>query len=223
MPQGGNTASIWENIYAQGRMLWYPYEIVVRIGRRLANEGRLSGVVLDHGCGSGNHLEFLFRLGLDAVGSEVSESAKKLIDMRFAGAKLHAPAVTVFDPGKPLDGQLPDYDHVLAWGSTHYGPRDKVLADYRYLIDHLPKGGSFIAAVPSMNDVAARKSEPVDGGTRRISAAVSGQQGALITVPETREEFASWCDGIAIDDLGSFGWQIGGEQTEFYFLYGSRK
>ncbi len=223
MDHDGKTASIWEGIYAQGRMLWYPYEIVVRITHRLAKGGGLPGVILDHGCGSGNHLEFFARLGLEAVGSEVSESARKLIEMRFAGAKLPSPVVAVFDPDKPLDNQLPEYSNVLVWGSAHYGPREKVLADYRYLIEHTPSDGAFIAAVPTLNDIAARKSVMLDDGTRRISEAVSGQEGALITVPESREEFVGWCDGIEVEDVGTFGWMFGGEQTEFLFLYGRRK
>ena len=129
----------------------------------------------------------------------------------------------LFVPEKSLDGPLPPYQHVLAWGSTHYGLRATVLADFQTLVRNTPVGGSFIAAAPTINDIVARESAPMDDGTRRINTALSGQTGAAVTIPATADEFAAWCDGIAIDDLGTFGWKFGGKQTEFHFLYGTRK
>jgi SAM-dependent methyltransferase len=223
MTSDNPNVKIWEDIYAGGRNLWYPYEVAVRIIHQLRGKGALKGVILDHGCGSGNHLEFMQRVGLSAIGSEISAASLDLIKARFAGAKLQAPPVTLFDPNQPLDTQLPAFDHVFAWGSMHYNRKAKVLADLAWLIDRLPEGGRLILAVPSTNDVVAAQSEREADGSYRIVTDVSGQKGALLTIPDNREELESWCAGLAIDDCGQFGWVVQGQRSEFLFIHGSKK
>ncbi len=223
MTSADRNVKIWDDIYAGGRSLWYPYEVAVRIIHQLRGRQQLGGTILDHGCGSGNHLEFMVRLGLTPIGSEVSAASLALIKARFAGAKLMAPAVTLFDPAQPLNGQLPPFDHVFAWGSMHYNARGKFLEDLRTLIELLPAGGRMILAVPSRNDVVAAQSTREADGSYRLTAEVSGQQGAVVTIPEDEDEFRSWCRGIAIDDCGQFGWTLQGVRSEFLFLHGSKE
>jgi SAM-dependent methyltransferase len=223
MTADNRNVRIWDDIYAGGRSLWYPYEVAVRIIHHLRGRQQLQGTILDHGCGSGNHLEFMVRVGLTPVGSEVSPASLGLIKARFAGAKLMAPPVTLFDPSLPLTGQLPAFDHVFAWGSMHYNSRGKFLADLATLIELLPAGGRLILAVPSRNDVVASQSTKQADGSYRVTADVSGQQGAVVTIPEDEAEFRSWCGGIAIDDCGRFGWTVQGVQSEFLFLHGSKE
>jgi SAM-dependent methyltransferase len=215
-------AAIWDDIYSGGRLLWYPYEVAVRIVNYLNRQGRLVGRILDHGCGTGNHLEFFVRLGLDAVGTEVAPAACEIVKNRFGGAKLKAPEVVVFDPERPLAGQLPRYDHVFAWGSTHYGRREKVLSDIAELAQGLAAGGSFIFAAPSLNDVVARHSVRESDGTYCLVDDVSGQEGALISIPQDEDELCEWCPGVEIEDIGRFGWTLRGETSEFIFLYGRK-
>jgi SAM-dependent methyltransferase len=220
--QAGANAEIWERIYGRGHMLWYPYDIVVRIVHHLRNAGRLEGVILDHGCGSGNHLEFLVRLGLRAVGSDVSPSSLATVKSRFAGAKLPAPALHRIVPGAPLAGQLPPYDHLLAWGSIHYNRKPGFLRDLGELIARLPEGGSFVFAIPSLDDVAARESVREADGSRRIASDLSGQEGAIVSVPESREELLGWCRGIEVDECDRFGWTFRGRRSDYFFLYGRK-
>lgn len=214
--------TIWDDIYASGHMLWYPYELVVRIIGALSAAGRLNGVILDHGCGSGNHLEFLFRKGLSAVGTEIAPSASAIVRARFAGAKLATPEIVIFDPSLPLPGQLPAYDHVLAWGSVHYNRRAKTIADIRALIDGLPSGGMFMFTIPSLNDVALTGAERDEDGTFRIVSEVSNQQGAVLTAADDEDELVEWCKGIAVEDTGRFSWDLGGSHSEFMFLVGAK-
>ncbi len=223
MTADNRNVKIWDDIYAGGRSLWYPYELAVRVIHQLRAKDLLKGVILDHGCGSGNHLEFMVRVGLTPIGSEVSAASLSVIKGRFSGAKLIAPPVTLFDPSLPLDGQLPAFDHVFAWGSMHYNSRGKFLADLRTLIDRLPSGGRLILAVPSRNDVVATQSTREADGSYRLTDDVSGQRGAVITIPDDEQEFRSWCGGIAIDDCGRFGWTLQGVQSEFLFLHGSKE
>lgn len=222
MVDRSSNAAIWENIYANGRSLWYPYEVAVRIVHYLGSHGRLEGTILDHGCGSANHLEMFFRLGYRAIGTEISKSAINLVSARFSGAKLKAPHVSLVDPEQPLPGQLPPYDHVFAWCSVHYNRVAKVKADLLDLIGSLPKGGSFILAIPTTNDVVVQQAEREIDGSYRIVGTVSNQGGALVTVPQSDDELRDWLPGIAIDDLGTFGWTFRGIRSEFFFLYGAR-
>lgn len=222
--RGGSTRNgeIWGAIYGQGHMLWYPYDIVVRVVHHLKNTGRLDGTILDHGCGSGNHLELLVRLGLGVVGTDVVQSSLDVVRARFAGAKLPLPPLSLVDPGKALGEQLPRYDHVLAWGSTHYNRKGKFLRDLADLIEGLPAGGSLIFAIPSMDDVVGRHSVREPDGTFRITAEVSGQQGALVCIPGSREELLGWCGGIEVEECARFGWTFRGMTSDYFFLYGRK-
>ena len=211
---------IWDLLYARGHRLWYPYDIVVRIVRyHLSKEG-LPGLMLDHGCGSGNHLEFLTRLGIKVHGTDVSQSALDAVRSRFEGAKLPQPSLSLIDIDKPLKDQLPDYDHVIAWGSVHYNRKPKVLEDLDALIGKLPKGGTFIYQASSINDVAARQSEPLDDGSYRIVGNISGQTGAICSYPKDHDELRQWLRGLDIRDVGTIGWSFMGTPVEFFFAYG---
>jgi hypothetical protein len=105
----------------------------------------------------------------------------------------------------------------------HYNHKPKVLADLASLIDRLPDGGRFILAVPSKNDVVATRSVREADGSYRIVEDVSGQKGAVLTIPDDRRELESWCSGLAIDDCGHFGWVVQGVPSEFLFIHGSKK
>ncbi len=221
-PAAHENSQLWNRLYETGSYLWYPYEVAVRVVRRhLAAEG-FSGVTLDHGCGTGNHLEFFVRLGLSAVGTEVAASAVDLVRGRFRGAMLPCPQVHLLDLAQPLAPQLPLFGHVFAWGSLHYNHRARAVEDISVLVDRLPKGGAFILAIPSRNDVVYRQSEALPDGSRRLKSNISGQQGAVVTIPESQSELVGWCRGIDVRDCGLFGWTIGGTASEYHFVYGTK-
>ena len=211
---------IWDKFYASGHRLWYPYEVVVRLVRYHLAHAPLDGIMLDHGCGSGNHLEFLSRLGVRTHGTDVSPSALQTVRSRFEGAMLPTPALSLVDPTVALGPQLPAYDHVIAWGSTHYNIREKVLSDVSDLIEGLPKGGVLVFQVPSVNDVAARQSERLPDGSFRIVGEISGQTGAICTFPANHEELRGWLRGIDIRDMGTVATQLLGNNVEYFFAYG---
>lgn len=219
-PSEYDNAALWNRLYESGAYLWYPYEVAVRVVRRHLSAEGFAGVVLDHGCGSGNHLEFFVRLGLSPVGTEVAANAVGLVRNRFRGAMLSCPPIHLIDPGRPLAPQLPRFDHAFAWGSLHYNHRARTVEDIGTLADRLPKGGAFILCVPSVNDVVCQQSEQLPDGSRRITSNVSGQHGAIVTVPENDTELIRWCRGITIHDCGTFGSTLGGVRSEFHFVYG---
>ena len=214
---------VWERFYQTGHRLWYPYEVLVRLVRHHLGREGFPGLLLDHGCGSGNHLEFLTRVGVRTHGTEVSPAAIETVRSRFEGAMLPMPALSLVDPTRPLAGQLPAYDHVLAWGSVHYNRKDKVLEDLRALIEGLPKGGVFIFQVPSTNDVAARQAERLDDGSFRIVGSISSQTGAIATYPESHDELKTWLPGLALRDMGTVNVHLLGNAVEYFFAYGVKQ
>jgi len=214
--------SVWDAVYEGGQFMAYPYEVAVRLVKRHLKSDGFPGTVLDHGCGSGNHLELFVRHGVRVHGTEIAEKSKALIRARFLGANLAEPPVSVIDLGRPLGPQLPAFDHVFSWGAIHYNYREATLRDIRVLVEGTPVGGCFILCVPSGRDVVARESERLADGSRRLVSDVSGQAGSIVTIPESDDELAQWCQGIRVRDLGRFGWTIGGRESEFLFLYGTR-
>jgi hypothetical protein len=214
---------IWDQLYAAGHRLWYPYDIVVRIARYHLRQDGFPGVLLDHGCGSGNHLEFLTRVGVKCHGTDVSPSALESVRTRFEGAKLPQPGLSLIKIDEPLGPQLPKYDHVLAWGSVHYNRKTKVLEDLATLIDGLPKGGTFIYQASSINDVAAKQSELLEDGSYRIVGEISGQTGAICSYPKDHNELRSWLPNLDIRDVVTVGYTFMSTPVEYFFAYGVKK
>ncbi|MEL7282789.1 MAG: class I SAM-dependent methyltransferase [Pseudomonadota bacterium] len=211
---------VWDRFYQTGHSLWYPYEALVRLVRYHMGQEGFDGLVLDHGCGSGNHLEFLTRLGIRTHGTEVSPAALDTVRSRFRGAMLPMPDLSLFNPDLPIADQLPDYDHVLAWGAVHYNRRPRVLEDIATLIDGLPKGGTFLFQVPSANDVAAQQSERLEDGSFQIVGDISSQTGAIATYPDSHDELRSWLPGLELRDIGTVNVTLLGNAVEYYFAYG---
>jgi hypothetical protein len=213
---------VWDEFYAGGHRLWYPYEVVVRLARHRLAHGGFPGLLLDHGCGSGNHLEFFSRLGVSTIGTEVAPAALRGVRERFAGAMLSQPELLLLDPQQSLGPQLPSYNHVLAWGSTHYNQRAKALADIKALIDGLPPGGVMIFQIPSTKDVAARQSRRLPDGSFEIVGAISCQTGAICTFAEDENEVATWLQGLDLIDLGRLSTRLLGNDVDYFFAYGTK-
>lgn len=211
---------IWDAVYAGGQILAYPYEVAVRLAKRQLASGGFRGVVLDHGCGSGNHLEMFVRLGVAVHGTEVAPASRHVIAARFMGANLPQPPITIIDLNRPLTPQLPAYDHLFAWGSVHYNTKEATKRDLASLIDKTPVGGVVIVCIPSQRDVVFTQSVGLPDGSRQMNANVSGQKGAILTVPDSLDEMLGWCKGVDVKDAGEFGWRLSGRQSEFHFVYG---
>lgn len=190
--------AIWDGAYAGGNFMWYPSEVLVVLVRQQEKREGLSGVILDHGAGSGNVAEFLVRAGHTVHCTDISEKSLQVIDHRFRDRNLPVPAMRHINPAKPLCEQLPRYNHVIAWLSVYYNARAKLRNDIDALIGGLPKGGVFIASLPTLADYQAKMSEPLPDGSRMLKAA--GQEGAVITLPKDVDELISWCPDLDIRD-----------------------
>lgn len=214
---------IWDRIYEGGSLLWYPAEAMVRVVRRREREGGFPGVILDHGCGSGNGAEFLARSGHKVHCTDISPAALKVLEKRFADAGLTPPASSLIDPERPLKAQLPKYDHVIAWQSLCYSDLATARRNLGELIDGLAPGGAFIVNLPTPQDALYRHSEAMPDGSRRLIDDVSAQRGAIVTVPNSAEEFASWCPGIEVKDIIRYGMTFAGLQSDYFVLYGAKQ
>ena len=214
---------VWEQIYRGGHRMWYPSEALVRIVRRHEKLEGFAGTTLDHGCGSGAAAEFVVRSGHKVVCTDVSEEALRVTRQRFDEAGLPAPQTVRIDAGKPLSPQLPDYDHLFAWLSVYYNTKAEMRQQLSELIARLPKNGAFIMAVPTINDVVVGASELLTDGTRQLRRNISGQNGALLTIPESRDELIAFCDGIDVRDVVTFGMTFAGERNENFAVYGVRR
>jgi SAM-dependent methyltransferase len=213
-------AEMWDRIYAGGHRIWYPSEALVRIVRRHERLDGFSGTILDHGCGSGAGAEFLIRSGHRVVCSDISAAALSAVAQRFVEVRLSPPDLVAFDPERPLKPQLPHFDHVIAWLSLYYNTKQGLIRQTAELIECLPRNGVFVMSVATMDDVVARSSEPLPDGTRKLSGDISGQDGALLAIPQDREELLSWCEGIEVRDVVSYGITFGGQRNDYWAVYG---
>jgi SAM-dependent methyltransferase len=211
---------IWDRIYEGGSSLWYPAEALVRIVRRQEREGGFPGIILDHGCGSGNVAEFLVRCGYRVSCTDISPAALQSVERRFADLKLPAPPCSLIDLDRPLRSQLPAYDHVIAWQSLYYADISTVRTNISELIAGLSEGGVFILCLPTERDLAFRHSEAMAGGSRRLIDNVSGQQGAVLSIPDSAGTLRAWCAGVTVRDVVTYGMEFDGRCSEFYALYG---
>jgi SAM-dependent methyltransferase len=212
---------IWDKLYTDGNFMMYPSETLVRIIRQRQAENCLSGVVLDHGAGSGNIAEFLVRIGCQVHCTDVSAKAIETIRARFAANRLPAPATTWIDIGAPLGPQLPSYDHVITWQSAYYNTLANTRASLKLLIDKLPRGGTFISCFPSINDLQAKHSVLLPDGSRRLTG--GEQDGAIITIPASTEEMVFWCNGLDIRDVITYGTCGRTMRTEFIVVFGVKE
>ena len=219
----GKNIQIWDNIYKSGSTLWYPAEALVRLVRRHESQEGFSGMILDHGCGTGNVSEFLSRSGHNVHCTEVSAEALTVVRQRYAKAGLPAPEVTLINPELDLPPQLPRYNHVIAWQSLCYGPRPSTISNLAQLVAGLPSGGCIIVCFPTPKDLLYRYSQPLNDGSRQFVQVNSGQLGAVLTIPESEEELRSWCKGIEVRDVVEYGMRFSGEQNQFYALYGVKE
>lgn len=212
--------TIWDDIYEEGSFLWYPSEVLVRLVR--AHEGRFGfrGTILDHGCGTGNIAEFLVRSGHKVHATDISPAALRTVEDRFRAARLPLPGLSVIDIDRPLAGQLPDYSDAIVWQSLCYGDRPTTLAALRAIIDRLPAGGAFIVNFPGPRDVLALESEKQPDGTRRVRSSIPSQADAILTLPESLDELAAWCDGIKVVDRVEYELRFSRVTNHYCVVYG---
>jgi len=217
-----STMKIWDEIYENGNFMQYPCEYFVRLLRRTENRYGIKGITLDHGCGSGNNAECLYRSNHQVVCSEVSKSALEITRDRLLKAGQENPSCTLIDPNLPLQRQLPEYDNVICWQSLCYCSEKVMAESIAQLIDGISRDGFFWFATPTKNDLLFRACEPGSGPSRVLGSKAGPQEGATMTVFDDSTQVERLFSGMKILDMGTYGMTFDGCQLE-YLVVNARK
>ena len=133
-----NTQGSWEAFHrsklAEGNVLEYPDEYVVRFLKRWGKEGHVRKI-LDVPCGAGRHTALMAELGFEAFGADISQVALELAREQLLKHNLKAQ----FKFTDLLNLQFEDqtFDAVISWRSLHVLNRDdmrKALAEFKRVI-----------------------------------------------------------------------------------------
>ena len=209
---------IWDNIYQNGNFMQYPSEYFVKLLKNTEIKTRLSGVTLDHGCGSGINAECLIRAGHKVVCSEVSQSALDITRRRLIIAGELDPSCYLVDPARPLAPQLPEYDNVICWLSLCYASATEMATTISQLINGMSLNSLFWFATPTKNDLLYRLSIPSSGPSRVLGPAAGAQEGAVMTIFNNQAEVESMFLGTEILGSGIYGMTFDGIQHEYLVI-----
>jgi 2-polyprenyl-3-methyl-5-hydroxy-6-metoxy-1,4-benzoquinol methylase len=211
---------IWDELYQSGNFLHYPSEVFVQLFFRTFGKTTHGGTFLDHGCGSGNNSEFIARQGWQVTGSDVSIKALEVQKKRLnlLGTKN---AQILIDSNNTLGSQIDTYDNILCWDCLCYNPLAKAKADAADLFNALKPGGYFFANMPTLNHEFATTGVQLDDGSIRNGRVGTKQEGAIMAIPSSLEDFIGWFPQMAIIERGHFIFDFAGYR-EFMFIVGQK-
>lgn len=215
-----NNTTIWDALYQSGNFLHYPAEVFVQLYFRTFAKTRQGGTFLDHGCGSGNNSEFIARQGWQVTGSDVSVKALE-IQMQRLNLLDTKNAQILIDSNIALGSQIDTYDNILCWDCLYYNRLAKAKTDAADLFNALKPGGYFFANMPTLNHEFATTGEQLDDGSIRNSRLGTKQEGAIMTIPSSLEDFIGWFTDMAIIERGHFIFDFAGYR-EFMFVVGQK-
>ena len=136
---------VWNRHYTREKSkLVYPDENIVRfVARRIRGFDKKAlkqFTVLDLGCGSGRHLQYLRSCGLSAIGQD------------FAGEALAGQRDVLLANAEQLPYRDGSFDLVIAWGVLHYLDEKKRSCSIREIMRVLKPGASLLATVRAKDD-----------------------------------------------------------------------
>jgi SAM-dependent methyltransferase len=147
------TDNRWDLHYTKEKSeLVYPDENLVRLlKKRLSGQPHSSIIAVDLGCGSGRHLGLLNDLSVaHAIGLDSSTHALRLAQKRFPRRLVRADI-----SGLPLKDSAADI--AIAWGSLHYGEKERLPALLGEIMRILAPGGHLFATLRSSRDTYLKK------------------------------------------------------------------
>jgi SAM-dependent methyltransferase len=161
---------LWERLHTQERFRpRYPSERVVQF------LSRLSGTLLDFGCGAGRHMKLAKELGFDVYGSDISAVAREYAKQWGQIGELSA---------------FPDdfFDVVICYGVLYYlssSELDPVIAQLRRVLR-----GQMLLVVRSRKDYRIRHCKPLGSGDYVVAGGggpVQSESGMLMHFMSPRE------------------------------------
>jgi SAM-dependent methyltransferase len=133
----------WNDIYSHGKIHKTPSEEIVKLVPLLKLEGVHS--VLDAGCGTGRHSQYLAQQGFDVHGIDISERAIQLAESNQNFKTIHYRVGTLINlPFSPCS-----MDFILANHSLEYASDEDIKKSVLKLDSILKKGKLFFVRVPS--------------------------------------------------------------------------
>lgn len=133
----------WNNIYSQGSIHTNPSREIIKLVPLLKREGVKS--VLDAGCGTGRHTEYLAQQGFNVYGIDISEQAIRLAETNKNGHMINYHVGTLVDLPFPESS----IDFILANHSLEYASDKDVQKSIGKLDSALRSGKPFFARVAS--------------------------------------------------------------------------
>ncbi len=135
--------SNWNDIYSQGSIHANPSREISNLVIRLKKEKVKS--VLDAGCGTGRHTQYLAQQGFDVHGIDISEQAIQLARANKNGSSIDYRVGKLTDVPFPQDSM----DFILANHSLEYATYEDVQKSIIELDSILKQGRSFFVRVAS--------------------------------------------------------------------------
>jgi SAM-dependent methyltransferase len=192
------SATIWENLYSQGKsLLNYPNSFLVSLSYHLL-ELQKHRRVLDFGFGSGANLVFLVHRGFEVSGVEVSKSAVEMVRQKLLAENLEADLRTIHNRVIPFDDN--SFDAVIAWQVLCYNTWETLKKAIEEIDRVLKPGGLFLGTMAAPGDASHVRSKLL--GDSLYESQISGQEGAIILI--VGEEELSRCFPGKNIKIGSF-------------------
>ncbi len=145
-----------------------PYPEVLKWTKKLPK----NGVILDIGCGMGNHTIALAKQGFEVIAFDASpEAVKKTtnwLKKEHQSATVTCNDFMVFDYGKNR------FDGILSMNVIHHGKEEEVREVIRNIYQSLKPGGLFLATVPPKanleryQQIEKNTFVPIDGSEKGI-------------------------------------------------------
>lgn len=145
-----------------------PYPEVLEWAKELPK----NGVVLNIGCGMGNHTIALAKQGFEVVAFDASPQAVKTTKDWLK--KEHRSATVTCNDFMAFDYGTERFDGILSMNVIHHGTEEVVQDVIRNIYQSLKPGGFFLATVPpktnlkSYKQIANNTFVPIDGSEKGI-------------------------------------------------------
>lgn len=149
-----NQAVNWNEFYAKADMM-YPAEMVIRMFKGTypnlnMDKPEQGDLIADIGCGDGRHIPLFRSLGMEVIGTEISEEICDKVRLNIG----EDPSVSIIS-SMCHDLQIPDAvcDYAIAWNSIYYMNAERPFSEHVSEMKRILKpNGWLIVSVPKYPD-----------------------------------------------------------------------
>ena len=197
----------------------YPDEHLVRLIQRLFSHNN-NLKILDLGCGSGNNLQHLAKLGFDTYGCDISAKALHITEERLKKFNLKTKLIK-FDHKIPYKNNY--FDAVICWYTLYYNDMITIKNMINEIYRVLKPNGKILITLIRKNDMALKKAIKQSEHTYIINSNIPSQKGAIIYVVNNKKEIIKLFNNFKLNDIGYFYWQLADRTSSHLFFWGEKK